>query len=118
MLRKVFLEQHGIASLADNRTSGVRERSGARWLLPGDQSAAVDEGGERMAVEARALSVNNCCLLAVFSDCASSRDGFSSVPIKRLVEQEIKLDVGTRFPVFFFSVAKVLNPMPTFCDVR
>ena len=104
MLMKLVLEQHGIASLADNRTSGVRERSGARWLLPGDHSAAVDEGFKRMAVEARALSVNSYCLLAVFADCASSPDGFSSVPIKRLVEQEIKLDEGTRFQVIFWQL--------------
>ena len=72
MLRQFVLEEHGIASLADNRASGVRERSGARWLLPGDDSSAVDEGGVRVAVVARALSKNGCSLLAVFVDCAGS----------------------------------------------
>ena len=81
MLGKLVLDQHGIASLADNRAGGVRERSGARWLLPGDDSSAIDECGVRVAIVARALSKNGCSLLAVFVDCAGSTCEFALLSI-------------------------------------
>ena len=81
MLWEFVLRKHGKTSLAYHGARRMRERRGTRWLLPGDYSSAVDEGGERVAVVARALSVYSCCLLAVFVDCAGSTCEFALVPI-------------------------------------
>ena len=102
MLGKLVLEQHGVTSLANNRTSRLGESGGTRRLLPGDHTPAIDEGGERMSVVAKALTVNSSSLLAVFVDCACDPSGFSFVPIECLVEQKIELDRRTKFPVVLF----------------
>ena len=101
MLRQFVLEEHGIASLADNRTIGVRERRGARRLLPSDDTSAIDKGGVGMAIMARASSVYGGSLLAVLVDCAGSTGEFSFLSIWCLVEQEVELDGSPRLPVVF-----------------
>ena len=81
MLGKLVLEQQGVTSLAHHRASRMHESGSTRWLLPGNHTPAVNEGGEQVAVVARPLTINGSSLLAVFVYCTCNSSGFSFVPI-------------------------------------
>ena len=119
MFGLLAFQQEGVASLAHDsaeRMIGSRYCWGA---LPCADSSAVHEHGERVPVVAWPLKHFSGDFVRVSCYESCHVDKLALLSVERLVDEEVQLDVGARFPQTLDGVEDLeLDSYVLFCALR